>query len=293
MGRRGTRSIDEGTEITYRGQIVAAVVARSFEAAREAAESVVVEYLEEHHKVILNADEHDFFLPETVEGSIPNVTERGDVAAALAAADVRLDLTYSTPAEHASPMEPPTTTPSTVLPALAARAVGKPVKPALTRHQMFSLVSHRTRTIQPIQIGAARDGRITGLDHDALQYCSRPIVYGLQTAVPTRSMYAIPNLSTRHRIVKLDIPAPRWVRAPGEAPGMFALESAIDELAYALEIDPVELRILNEPAGDPENGAPYSSRGLVACLRDGATARSGSAGAAAIPSQGSNAKADG
>jgi len=160
--------------------------------------------------------------------------------------------------------------PSTVLPALAARAVGKPVKLALTRQQTFSLVSHRTRTIQRIQIGASRDGRITGLDHDALQYCSRPIVYGEQTAFPTRGMYAIPNLSTRHRIVKLDIPAPGWMRAPGETPGMFALESAIDELAYAIDIDPVELRIINEPSGDPETGTPYSSRGLVACLRDGA-----------------------
>jgi xanthine dehydrogenase YagR molybdenum-binding subunit len=314
----------QSTEITYRGQIVAAVIARSLEAAREAAESVVVEYEKEDHKVVLDADDQNFFLPDTVDGGIPNVTDRGDAAAALAAADVRLDLTYSTPAEHASPMEPHATTgvwngedeltlydstqgPSTVativahlfdlppesvhvvadhvgggfgskgfptssavLAALAARAVGKPVKLALTRQQLFSLTSHRTATIQRIQIGAGRDGRITGLDHDALQYCSRPIVYGLQTAVPTRSMYAIPNLSTRHRIVKLDIPAPRWVRAPGEAPGLFALESAIDELAYALEIDPVELRILNEPADDPESGAPFSSRGLVACLRDGA-----------------------
>jgi xanthine dehydrogenase YagR molybdenum-binding subunit len=100
----------QGTEITYRGQIVAAVVARSLEAAREAAESVVVEYKEEDDKVILDADEQDFFLPETVDGGVPNVTERGDAASALAAAEVRLDLTYSTPGEHASPMEPHATT---------------------------------------------------------------------------------------------------------------------------------------------------------------------------------------
>ncbi len=97
----------QGTEITYRGQIVAAVIARSLEAAREAAESVVVEYEEEDHKVILDADDQDFFLPDTVNGGIPNVTERGDAAAALAAADVRLDLTYSTPAGRRSSAQPP------------------------------------------------------------------------------------------------------------------------------------------------------------------------------------------
>ena len=319
-----TMNLLQGTDITYRGQIVAAVVARSLETSREAAELVVVEYEAEEHKVLLEADGQDFFLPDTLNGGIPNVTERGDAAAALADADVSLDLTYSTPPEHASPMEPYATTaiwngdddltlydstqgpsvvariiahlfdlpvesvhvvadhvgggfgskafpyPSTVLPALAARMVGKPVKLALSRQQTFSLMSHRTATIQRIQIGAGRDGRITGLDYDVLQYASRPVFYGEVTAVTPRGVYAIPNVSTRHRVVKLDIPAPRWMRAPGEAPGMFALESAMDELAYALETDPLELRIINEPAADPETGTPFSSRGLVACLRDGA-----------------------
>lgn len=314
----------QGKEIIYRGQIVAAVVAKTIETAREAATHVVVEYEEWAHKVVFDTDDPDFFLPDTVNGGIPNVTERGDAATALAASDVQLDVTYSTPAEHTSPMEPHATTavwhgdddltlydstqgpsvvgriiahlfalpatsvhviaeqvgggfgsktfpyPSSILPALAAKAVGKPVKLSLTRQQMFSLVSHRTRTVQRIQVGAHRDGRLAAMDHDVLQYCSRPVVYGEQTAVPSRSLYAIPNLSTRHRVVRLDVPAPGWMRGPGETPGMFALESAMDELAYRLDIDPVELRVRNEPDGDPENGVPYSSRGLVACLREGA-----------------------
>ena len=92
-----------------------------------------------------------------------------------------------------------------------------------------------------------------------------------QTAVISRVMYAAPNLRTRHRLVALDVPTPRWMRAPGEAPGSFALESAMDELAEACGVDPIDLRVRNEPAVEPEGGRPFSSRNLVACLREGAT----------------------
>jgi xanthine dehydrogenase YagR molybdenum-binding subunit len=83
-------------------------------------------------------------------------------------------------------------------------------------------------------------------------------------------MYAAPARRTTHRLVRLDVPTPSWMRAPGEAPGMFALESAMDELAIAAGIDPVELRVRNEPGTEPESGLPFSSRNLVACLREGA-----------------------
>src|SRR5204863_7280103 len=89
-------------------------------------------------------------------------------------------------------------------------------------------------------------------------------------AVATRTMYAAPNRRTTHRLARLDLPANSWMRAPGESPGMFALESAMDELAVACGLDPIELRVRNEPAVDPETGFPYSSRGLVACLHGGA-----------------------
>ena len=91
-----------------------------------------------------------------------------------------------------------------------------------------------------------------------------------QTAVCTRVMYASPAMRTTHRLARLNVPVPAWMRAPGECPGMYALESAIDELAVAAGIDPVELRIKNEPAAEPGSGLPFSSRNLVACLREGA-----------------------
>ena len=95
-------------------------------------------------------------------------------------------------------------------------------------------------------------------------------------------MYAAPDRLTRHRLVALDVPTPSWMRAPGECPGMFALESAMDELATACGLDPIELRIRNEPDVDPEKGIPFSSRNLVGCLREGAE-RFGWAAATASP----------
>ncbi|WP_440082786.1 xanthine dehydrogenase family protein molybdopterin-binding subunit [Streptosporangium sp. LJ11] len=169
------------------------------------------------------------------------------------------------------------TRPPTVLAALAARAVRRPVKVAMTRQQMFALVSYRTPTVQRVRLGAERDGRLTAVWHDALQQSSKLVEYTEQTVAPSRVMYATPNSHTVHRLLRLDVPSPSWMRAPGEAPGMFALESAMDELAYALGMDPVQLRIVNEPSADPESGLPFSSRNLVACLREGA-ARFGWAG---------------
>jgi xanthine dehydrogenase YagR molybdenum-binding subunit len=159
-----------------------------------------------------------------------------------------------------------------VLAVLAAKvAGGRPVKLALTRQQMFSQVGYRTPTIQRIRLGADATGRLTALAHDVVEQSSRLKDFAEQTAVCSRRMYATPNLRTTHRIAALDVPPPTIMRAPGEAPGMFALESAIDELAVECGLDPVELRIRNEPAVDPETGRPFSSRNLVACLREGAS----------------------
>jgi xanthine dehydrogenase YagR molybdenum-binding subunit len=150
--------------------------------------------------------------------------------------------------------------PQAVLAAIAAQVVERPVKVALSRQQLFAVTGYRTPTIQRVRLGADRDGRLTAIGHDAFE----------QTCTPTRIMYAAPNRLTRHRLVALDVPTPSWMRAPGECPGMYALESAMDELAVACGIDPVELRIRNEPERDPEHDIPFSSRNLVACLREGA-----------------------
>lgn len=158
-----------------------------------------------------------------------------------------------------------------VLAALAALVVaGRPVKFALTRQQMFSLVGYRTPTIQRIRLGADAGGRLTAITHDVVEQTSRIKEFAEQTAVATRGMYAAPNRRTTHRLAALDVPVPTWMRAPGECPGMFALESAMDEMAIACGLDPVEFRIRNDPDADPESGLPFSSRNLVACLQEGA-----------------------
>jgi xanthine dehydrogenase YagR molybdenum-binding subunit len=163
-----------------------------------------------------------------------------------------------------------TTRPIAIVAALAARAAGRPVKLAATRQQMFAVTGYRTPTIQRMRLGAGQDGRLTALAHDVTEQSSTLKEFAEQTATPSRVMYAAPALRTSHRLARLDVPTPSWMRAPGECPGMFALESAMDELAVAAGIDPVELRIRNEPAAEPESGLPFSSRNLVACMREGA-----------------------
>jgi len=160
--------------------------------------------------------------------------------------------------------------PHTILTVMAAQAAGRPVKLALTRQQMFALAGYRPPTIQRIRLGADRSGQLTTIAHDVVEQTATIYEYAEPTAAPTRVMYAAPNRRTTHRLARLDMPVPTTMRAPGECPGMFALESAIDELAIACGLDPIELRIRNEPAVDPETGHPFSSRGLIACLREGA-----------------------
>jgi xanthine dehydrogenase YagR molybdenum-binding subunit len=163
-----------------------------------------------------------------------------------------------------------TTRAHAIVVALAARAVGRPAKIAVSRQQMFDITGYRTPTIQRLRLGADASGRLTALAHDVLEQSSTLTEFAEQTATPSRVMYAAPALHTSHRLVRLDVPSPSWMRAPGECPGMFALESAMDELAIAAGLDPVELRLRNEPRAEPDSGLPFSSRNLAACLREGA-----------------------
>jgi xanthine dehydrogenase YagR molybdenum-binding subunit len=158
-----------------------------------------------------------------------------------------------------------------VLAVLAARVCGgRPAKLALTRQQMFSLAGYRTPTVQRLRLGADNRGRLTAVCHDVVEQTSRIKEFAEQTAVATRMMYAAGSRRTSHRLASLDVPVPSWMRAPGEAPGMYAAEAAMDELAVACGLDPVELRVRNEPESDPETGRPWSGRHLVECLRTGA-----------------------
>jgi xanthine dehydrogenase YagR molybdenum-binding subunit len=160
--------------------------------------------------------------------------------------------------------------PNAVAAALAARHVERPVKLVVTRQQMFAVTGYRTPTIQRLRLGAAPDGALTAISHEVFEQSSTLREFAEQTAVPTRTMYAAPSRRTTHRLARLDVPTPTWMRAPGECPGMYALECAMDELAIAGGLDPIELRVRNEPEAEPESGLPFSSRNLVGCLREGA-----------------------
>ncbi|HWF74468.1 MAG TPA: xanthine dehydrogenase family protein molybdopterin-binding subunit [Solirubrobacteraceae bacterium] len=153
---------------------------------------------------------------------------------------------------------------------MAAKLCGRPVKIALTRRQMFPIAGYRTPTAQRVRLAADAEGRLVAVAHDACVQISRVSDFVEPVAFDARTLYRSENRATSHRVVDLDVPSPGFVRGPGHVPGSFGLESAMDELAERLGIDPVELRIRNEPDLDQESGLPYSSRGLVACLREGA-----------------------
>ncbi|MCH6163705.1 xanthine dehydrogenase family protein molybdopterin-binding subunit [Streptomyces sp. M600PL45_2] len=321
----------QSEEVAFRGQFIGAVVAETPEIARHAAGLVDVAYEQQPHDTELRADRPDLYRPEVVNPTYETDTEDGDVEAALAAAPVSVDVTYSTPMEHNNPMEPHTCVAvweaseddgagpqltlydstqgahrvretlaplfelapesvrvisphvgggfgskgmphaHNVLAVLAAKVSGgRPVKLALTRQQMFSLAGYRTPTVQRLRLGADTGGRLTALSHDVVEQTARFKEFAEQTGVASRMMYAAGNRGTSHRLAALDVPVPSWMRAPGEAPGMFAAEAAMDELALACGIDPIELRVRNEPETDPETGRPWSGRHLVRCLRTGA-----------------------
>ncbi|MGA2927946.1 MAG: xanthine dehydrogenase family protein molybdopterin-binding subunit, partial [Solirubrobacteraceae bacterium] len=316
-------AVFQSAAVAYRGQIVACAVAETLEAAREAAGLVEIEYEQEAHDVVLHAGHEKLYEPAHVNPTYPGRTERGDPDRALAHAEVVVDCTYSTPAQHNNPMEPHATLalwedgaltlydssqgapierdllaqvfgldrervrvisehvgggfgskgtprPQLIAAALSAKALQRPVKVAVTRQQMFAFTGYRTPTIQRLQLGADRDGKLQAIVHDAVEQTSTLREFAEQTAVCSRYMYAAPNVRTTHRLAALDVPTPSWMRAPGETPGMYALECALDELAITCGIDPIELRLTNEPDVDPETGFQWSSRNLVACLREGA-----------------------
>jgi xanthine dehydrogenase YagR molybdenum-binding subunit len=154
-----------------------------------------------------------------------------------------------------------------VLSALAAKQVGRPVKLVLTRQQMFGMVGGRPRIRQRLRAAATQDGRLTALSHESFSTTSRFDIFLEPAASVSRHMYASAALETRHRLVRLDIGTPTYMRAPGESSGSFALESAMDELAHELKMDPLELRLRNYAKVDPSSGRPFSSKSLRTCYR--------------------------
>lgn len=307
-----------GDRVEYFGQTVGFVVGETFEAARAAAELVRVTY--EAEPAVVDFQSSLGFADQPPGEEDVHI---GDVPAAMAAAPVTLDETYTSPLQNHVQMEPCATVawwegdkvtvhtsiqmvkggqhalaetlmiPSTdvhlltryigggfggkgqsyddlTLAALGARALGRPVKVAYTRQQMFHGTIHRPAVNMRVRLAAERDGRLTAMAVEAVTHCAREAVFTEHAANFSRSLYAAPNRLTGHRLVKMDLPHAGPMRAPGEASGMLSLECAMDELAEKLGLDPIELRIRNEPKVDPETGKPFSMRQLVRCMTEGA-----------------------
>ncbi|MGW1209069.1 xanthine dehydrogenase family protein molybdopterin-binding subunit [Streptomyces sp. NPDC002499] len=153
---------------------------------------------------------------------------------------------------------------------MAATVLQRPVRVVLTRRQMFTLAGHRSPTIQRVRLGADPDGRLRALDHRALSRTSTVYEFVEPSAGVARVMYDADAHHTENQVVRLDVPSPTWMRAPGEAPGSFALEAALDELAEKCGVDPITLRLRNEPDKGPVSGLPFAGRNLRACFEEGA-----------------------
>lgn len=312
----------ESDRIWHEGQIIAVVLAESFEAAREATHKVQVDYTEEPPSASFGSPglEEQPLAEASQEHEDPSV---GDADRAFAAAEVKLEARYGTPTQHHNPIELFTTTCAwsgetltihessqfvhglaatvahqlgmeqkgvrvlsrfvggafgsrgqatarTAWIALAARRLGRPVKLVATREQGFTIATYRAETRHHIRLGAGRDGRLQALVHEGWEVTSRPTNYSVAGTETTARIYACPNIATRVTVAHADRNTPGFMRAPPETPYAFALESAMDELAVALSMDPVELRRCNDTDHEPIKGLPYTSRSLIRCLEEGA-----------------------
>src|SRR3954453_22258486 len=315
----------KSADIAHDGQIVAVVVAETFEAAREAAHRVKVNYIEANPTA-------SFDSPGTTAGRAKGQLAQfkedpkvGDFTTAFDQAEIKLSASYETPTQHHNPMELFATscvwngdrlpiyepsqyvhglkngvaaqldidpdkvrvinayvggafgskgsmTPRTAIIASIARKLNRPVKLVATRDQGFTIATYRAETRHEIQIGAARDGRLLALRHEGVELSSRPDAYAVGGIKPTTRLYACPNVDSMVSIVRADRNTPGFMRSPPEVPYMFALESAMDELAYQLNMDPIELRRINDAMKEPIGGKPYTSRSLMACFDAGAKA---------------------
>ena len=161
--------------------------------------------------------------------------------------------------------------PHTLMAAIAAKAIDRPVRMQLTRAQMYSMAGHQPATIQTVALGADRDGKLVGIEHQSISPTSVFDNYIEYAALSSRSLWpARGGISTTHKIVHVNRNTPTAMRSPHEALGHFALESAMDELAYATGVDPVALRLRNDTDTDPYSGRPFSTRALRQCLTEGA-----------------------
>ncbi|TWI60696.1 xanthine dehydrogenase YagR molybdenum-binding subunit [Bradyrhizobium huanghuaihaiense] len=312
-------------DIAHDGQIIAVVIAESYEAAREAANRVKVNYT-------VAAPSATFDSPGTTTAAAKGQNSQfkedpkvGDFAKAFAAAEIQLTAAYDTPTQHHNPMELFTTscawigddlviyepsqyvhglkngvaeqlgidadkvrvvnpyvgggfgsrgsmTPRTAIIAGIARRLNRPIKLVATRDQGFTITTYRAETRHEIKLGASRDGKLVALRHEGAEVSSRPDAYCVGGTKTTTRLYACPNVDSLVSIVRADRNTPGFMRSPPEVPYLFALESAMDELAVKLDMDPVELRRINDTTNEPIGGKPYTSRSLMACFDEAAKA---------------------
>ncbi|MEZ4736484.1 MAG: xanthine dehydrogenase family protein molybdopterin-binding subunit [Caldilineaceae bacterium] len=311
--------------IWHDGQIIALVVAETYEAAREANYKVVVAYEEEPPSATFGSPGVET-VPVAARSQQHVDPAVGDAEAAFADAAVTIDHEYYTPTQHHNPMELFSTTcvwsgeeltiyepsqfvyaikngvaeqlgidpqnvravshfigggfgskgsltPRTAIVAFAARQLNRPVKLVMTRDQGYTVATYRAETRHHIRLGADRAGKIQAYLHDAWEITSRPDSYFVAgTAASTAHMYAYENVATKVYNTHADRNTPGFMRSPPEVPYVYAIESALDELAVALAMDPVELRRINDTMTDPITGKPYSSRALMACYDQAAAA---------------------
>ena len=310
--------------VWHGGQIVAVVVADTFEAAREGAQLLKVSYAEERPAATFDSPGAETVAAKAVSKTHED-PEVGDAEAAFAGAPVKVDGRYSTATQHHNPIELFTTTCAwsggkltvweasqnvwgykyglaeqlgvpaddihivspyiggafgsrgsltqrTALIALAARRLNRPVKLETTREQGFTIATYRAETRHHVKLGASADGKLVSLSHEGWEATSRPDNYMVAGTDASTRVYACPNVASKVSIVHVDRNTPGFMRSPPETPYIYALESAMDELAYALNMDPVELRRINDTQVEPIKGLPYTSRSLVPCFDAGAKA---------------------
>ncbi len=311
-------------QIWHAGQIIAVVLAESFEAARDAAHRLNVTYAVEQPSAGFDRAGTTTVAAKEVSSNYEDPAV-GDAEAAFAGAPVRVDAHYATPTQHHNPIELFTTscawadgrltvwegsqnvtglknglaaqlgidpekihvvspfiggafgsrgslTQRTALIAVAARRLNRPVKLVATRDQGFTIASYRAETRHRVRLAADRDGKLTALIHEGEEVTSRPDNYKVAGTDASTRLYACPNIASKVSIVHADRNTPGFMRSPPEVPYLFALESAMDELAVALNMDPVELRRRNDTMREPIRGLPYTSRTLIPCF--GAAAKS-------------------
>lgn len=162
------------------------------------------------------------------------------------------------------------TWPLEVATVMAAKHLNRPVKLVITRDQMFTMVGNRPAAYQKIGMGASKEGKLTGITHTAFGQTATYENFTEGVVNMTKFMYQCDNVNTNYTVIPLDMGVPIWMRGPGEATGAFALESAIDEMAHALNMDPLEFRIMNDPEKDQAQNRPFSSKHIKEAYRLGA-----------------------